>query len=906
MKLRTARRSHRLHLGAILLVGLAGCAVDSTSSTGSTGSPSVAPPAPPASLGRARALTPRETNASRMSPSARLAQSLTHGPFSVQSAASVECEHSPDCEPKSPSTIAGEFAGSATRSETSIAVDASGKHIVIGYNDFRGFTPTTVSISGVSYSDDGGKTFVDAGQLPVGATTTINGALYPQVFGDPEIKYLGACSFVYASILMKKFVADPVDTRTVETMSVHRSNDCGHTWEGPFEVTAATQPSGGTNPTDAADKEFLSIDPDTGRAILSWTNFTATAAEISTAYSDDIRTAAVPTWSTRTIVAATAADGQGSIPRFAGNGSKNAYVAWGRYAALGDSVAVSRSTDNGATWSAPLDLTPAAPAYMDEILGNDRVHNFPSLAVDNSHGRHKGSVYVVYAPNDAGDGSDIVVQKSTDEGLTFSTPLKLNARIGGDRAQFFPWIAVDDSTGRVYVFYYDQGIAKSGDLMETTYTWSDDGGTTWARPRPMSARPFHGGTGNNFSQPNLGDYNQIVAQHGELFAVYAETHGVGFAEGQPGSGSMSVPAATVKRIRPRRLHRGAERDDTVSLGDVTFVDSSGDGVINRDELLTVKAPLVNYVTNPLNAATLHGVTSFVTTKTPGVVVLFGVSPYPALAPGETKENELPIFLLTTHDFVAGTPIELELEVGDFFAGQSTLLATLQTGTPVETVLLNENFDAATPASVATGWVQRHLSGATTVPWTATSTFCATKSPAAFQIEANDGPTGLSSTRSDRLRSPLLTIPADSEYVTLDFDICHDLEDEPISHVRAFDGLLVSLTDATPGRTLRLVLAEAFEQEQTFGLLNGYTKHFPRNDQDGDYVFEDMSAWSGDSSGWQHVHMRLPGMAASQVRLNFEYQQDQGGTCADVRPGHACGVAVDNVVVRSVVSAKPNN
>jgi hypothetical protein len=902
MMIRTSSRGHRLQLGAPILVGvvgvigLAGCAVDSTSTAAGSVGASVVPVSAP------RALTHREKSAARMSPTARLAQSLTHGPFSVQSAHSVECEHSADCEPTSPKSIAGELAGVATRSETSIAVDATGKHVVIGYNDFRGFTSTTISLSGVSYSDDGGKTFVDAGQLPVGTTTTINGALYPQVFGDPEIKYLGACTFVYASILMKKFAADPADTGTVETMSVHRSTDCGHTWEGPFEVTAATQPSGGAAPTDAADKEFLTIDPDTGRAILSWTNFSATAAEISTAYSDDLRTAAVPTWSTRTVVAATQADGQGSIPRAAGRGSKNAYVAWGRYGNTGDNVAVARSTDNGATWSAPLDLAPFAPAYMDEILGNDRVHNFPSLAVDNSRGPHKGTVYVVYAPNDAGDGADIVVQKSTDEGVSFSPPLKLNARIGGDRAQWFPWTAVDDSTGRVYVFYYDQGIAQSGDLMETTYTWSDDGGTTWSRPRPMSARPFHGGIGNNFSQPNLGDYNQIVAQHGELFAVYAETHPVGFAEGQPSSGSMSLPAAVVKRIRPERLHR----DDTVALGHVTFVDSSGDGVINRDELLTVKAPLVNYVTNPLNAATLHGVTSVVTTKTPGVVVLFGVSPYPALAPGETKENELPIFILTTHDFVAGTPIELELQIGDRFSGQSTLLATLQTGTPVATVLLNETFDASATGSLGAGWAQRHISGATTVPWTATSTYCATKSPAAFQIEANDGPAGGSSTRSERLRTPLLTVPADSEYVTLDFDVCYDLEDEPISKVRAFDGLLVSVSDLTPGRTARLVLAEAFEQEQTFGLLNGYTKHYPRVDQDADNVFEDMSAWSGDSSGWQHVHMRLPGMAASQVRVNFEYQQDQGGTCADVRPGHACGVAVDNVVVSSIVSAKPKN
>jgi hypothetical protein len=51
-------------------------------------------------------------------------------------------------------------------------------------------------------------------------------------------------------------------------------------------------------------------------------------------------------------------------------------------------------------------------------------------------------------------------------------------------------------------------------------------------------------------------------------------------------------------------------------------------------------------------------------------------------------------------------------------------------------------------------------------------------------------------------------------------------------------------------------------------------------------------------------MRLPGTEGSRIQLRFEYTQDQVATCADVRPGHACGVTIDNVVVRSVVSVAP--
>ena len=65
----------------------------------------------------------------------------------------------------------------------------------------------------------------------------------------------------------------------------------------------------------------------------------------------------------------------------------------------------------------------------------------------------------------------------------------------------------------------------------------------------------------------------------------------------------------------------------------------------------------------------------------------------------------------------------------------------------------------------------------------------------------------------------------------------------------------------------------------------------------------MSVWAGTAGGaFQHVRMRLPGMAGTTAQLRFEYAQDACGTCADVRPGHSCGVIIDNVKVQSVKAA----
>jgi hypothetical protein len=803
----------------------------------------------------------------------------------------------------------------STQSETAIAIDSTGQHVVVGFNDFRGFNNNPISVSGFMYSDDGGVTFVDGGQLPSPGTDSIGATKLPEVFGDPDVKYLGGCTFVYSSIIVKKFSA----TAAAQTMGIHRSLDCGHTWTGPFEVTPATNPHGlvtGGSPLDAADKEFIDVDPGTGRVLMSWSNFTPAAAggvEISTTFSDNVATATPPTWSTRQIVAATLADGQGSIPRFAARGSHDAYIAWSRFpGGLANNIGFARSDDSGATWSAPINL--AADFFtMDQVLGNDRVHNFPSMAVDKSYSRFRGHIYVVYAANNNQDGADIAFQRSTDEGLTFSAPLLLNSRPGHDRAQWFPTISVDSATGRIDVFYNDQGIASSGDLSEFTHTSSNDGGKTWKAPQPITNRPFHAGWGNDTGQPNLGDYNEAVAQNGDTFVAYAlaSRPPAGFADGQPTSASLTVPDVAFKRLHNgRRDDDDADEDEdgsrttTLNIAGVTVGERHGNGYINPGDLVKLKIALRNYVTNPLNADAVDNVDAVLSTSTPGVWIREARSEYDTIDPGETEVNEEDFVLKVSPTFAPGTPIELALRVGGERHGHTTLLHTLFTGTPHVTALLNESFDEAAPGTLPAGWTAAHGGGANVVPWTTGHSFCNTTSNAAFHQNAADGPGPgpFTNARWERLLSPLFTVPGDSDYVTIDLDVCYDTEDDPAFNIQAFDGFFLRVTDFTAGRLLRSVLVEAFEDEFKTGSFLHYPKHFPRSGNPA--YFQDMSAWAGFSNGFKHVRMRLPGMAGSTAQLRFEYTQDEFGICSDVRPGHSCGVSFDNVVVNSVKSVVP--
>ncbi|MCU1278742.1 MAG: glycosyl hydrolase, repeat-containing protein [bacterium] len=805
------------------------------------------------------------------------------------------CPPGPDCADEDnpfedPDAAISIGAGQA---ETSIAVDKSGQHIVIGYNDVRGFSLNPITLSGVIYSDDGGRTFVDGGQLPTPGSSTVGTAKFPEVFGDPTVKWISGCTFVYGSILMTALA----DGSTAQTMGVHRSTDCGHTWQGPFEVTAATRP---TSAGDAADKEFLDVDGDTGRVMISWTNFSATGPQITTSFSDDI-TAAVPTWSAGAVVAATQFDGQGSMPAFARR-SPNAYVAWARFHNEGNGIGFARSTDNGATWEAPIDL--GAPFFfIDQILGNDRVHQFPSVAVDNSHGRHRGNVYVVHADNDNHDGADIAFHRSVDGGLTFEPAVILNSRPGHDRAQWFPSVSVDDTIGRVYVMYYDQGVATAGDLTQTSYTFSDDGGASWSRPRALTDRPFHAAWGNDTGQPNIGDYIQGAARDGDLYSAYAVTHPVGFTDGEPASGSFTVPD-----VEGKHTDLGARFGATATLqaGDATFTDSGHDGNIDPGDVVNVQIPITNFVTNPINAATLHDIAAWADTSASNVVVLPPFKLIATLRPGASAT--LPVTLFVGKNFVAGTPIDIALHVVQGSPlGFVTLHATVDTGTRVSSPLFAENFDGVAAGALPAGWTATHAGGANVVPWKTSSTFCGAKSNGAFHVNAADGPVSAAGvpgnpTRWERLLSPLVTVPADAGDVTLELDVCYDTEDDPSFDILAYDGFFLRIFDNTTGHLARSVLVDAFQSKFTTGGVQGYPKHFPRGSSSA--YFEDMSAWAGDSAGLRHVKLRLPGMAGTTVQLRFEYTQDSGGICSDVRPGHDCGVLVDNIVMKSEKLATP--
>jgi len=771
------------------------------------------------------------------------------------------------------------------QSESTIAANADGSILVAGYNDARGFSVTPLSLSGIARSTDGGATWNEVPVGPGGAGV-LPGIASGQVYGDPDVRYDPTRDlFVYSSIFVR-----PSDG--LQGLSLHYSNSgasAGSAWTGPVEVTPAFVAA------TAADKEFIDVNPVTGRILVTWTSFGAGVVKILSSYSDDLGA----TWSTAAQLTATGAgiaSVQASSPRFlpgTNNSDSNAYVVWRTSPASNTrNIGCARSTDGGATWSSAVNIDSSSFGPEDQILGVDRINTSPSMAIDPSTGR----VYVVYMRTDSVGTGDIALRSFIGD-CASAAPVMLGSNPGADRAQFYPWVTVDGSSGRVHVLWYDQDIDTSGDRTELMHTYSTDQGATWSPPTPLFDRPFHAGHGNDTSQPNLGDYLQATAQDGLLHSVAAsvDPH-PRFDEGQPSSGSMIGPdtyydqLADATAVTPLRIV-------TVSAVESGCL-SGANGFLDPGETVAITLTLENYVANAtVGATTVGSIAGTLSTTTSGVTVTGANAAFPTLSAATTGANTTPFTISLANDFVAGTPVELTLALSSD-QGSIELPVELATGTPGTPVtLINQDFETAVVPALPAGWSAVHGAGTVTVLWATSDTFWGGGNKTAYHSEN-------SATRWERLLSPVVVVPTPSSGVQseilLDMDLLYDLEEEPSQSVLAYDGMFLRITDQTGGSLLRSVLAEAFARSFLTGSQNHYPRHLPRSSNNS--YFEDMSAWSGSSGGPVHVAMRFAGdgMTGRSIQLRFEYTQDSSGVCTDVGAGRGpCGVAIDNVVLKYV-------
>jgi len=342
---------------------------------------------------------------------------------------------------------------SVTQAESFIGVN--GNTVVVAYNDGNS-APS--NYSGVSYSVNGGATFTRILPSPFATGHGTN-------YGDPTVVY---------------------NKRLNKWYSVWLATACGGQGMGVWEsVNGITWTVGACAHNGSSDdRQSMWVDNNTaslyyGRMYISWNNF-ALGAALQVTYSDNgttwsapvtlnaafirnVQITGAPDGATSTVfVAACDEQGGGLSPR---------------------NHVMYRSTDGGATWtSVTMAANQAAPGqslcgYFAQMNPIWRYMGWGQPGVSPG-----GIVHYAYARADGADAGNIYYVRSTNNGLTWSAPFKLNTDTG-TREQWMPSLAT--ASGSVAVRWYDRR-STTNDNYEMWANLSNNAGVSWLGDMTLS------------------------------------------------------------------------------------------------------------------------------------------------------------------------------------------------------------------------------------------------------------------------------------------------------------------------------------------------------------------------------------------------------------------------------------
>ena len=235
----------------------------------------------------------------------------------------------------------------------------------------------------------------------------------------------------------------------------------GHFAAGTLVQDASTQVAAGPSSSQSFDKEWMCADSLNGNLYVTWTLFTPGATTIY--FSRSTNNGA--SWSAPLQINGTWEAGlvSGSRPMVGPNGE--VYV---QYTAIGpvdaDSVKIAKSTDNGATFSPAVVALIEYDNYFNGAPGFNRPRavTFCSGAVDRSTGPNRGRVYMTIQDcvNFYNDGLFINSGKSEVEpnsGFANATPFTIGQTLRGSMTLTSDqdWYKFPATSGTTYIFYVD-------------------------------------------------------------------------------------------------------------------------------------------------------------------------------------------------------------------------------------------------------------------------------------------------------------------------------------------------------------------------------------------------------------------------------------------------------------------
>ncbi len=361
--------------------------------------------------------------------------------------------------------------------EPNIAVNPLNRNlIVIGWRQFDNIL-SNFRQAGWGYTTDGGQSWVFPGVLDSGIFRS-----------DPVLDYDADGNFYYNSLT--------IDPDTNYLCKVFKSTSGGDLWESGIDA------GGG-------DKQWMAIDRSTGSGrgniYADWSQYSSSCA---------------PGFFTRSSNGGSSFDSCSEIncnPDLGSIAVGNAgelYIA-GRDFATGTGLLVTKSFNaqmpaSLISWNSPVSV------FMDGYINFGFINPNGLLGqayidVDRSNGSGQDNVYVLASLTRVSnlDLCDVMFAKSSDGGLSWGAPMRINDDTSNTNTQWFGTMSVAPN-GRIDVVWLDTRDAQFGsDSSALYYSYSNNQGNTWSTNEKLSESfDPHVGYPN---QNKMGDYIDMIS-----------------------------------------------------------------------------------------------------------------------------------------------------------------------------------------------------------------------------------------------------------------------------------------------------------------------------------------------------------------------------------------------------------
>ncbi len=414
-----------------------------------------------------------------------------------------------------------------TQSETATAW--CGANVVMAFNDTAAEVVSTaagrgISMDGYARSPDRGSTFTYMGS-PATADD-------PNTFmsGDPTVACTDAETFYYVSSYLD-------GTKGISGVSLSKSVNGGASFAPPVEIAALPSTS------HIVSGAWIAADPNVpARLYASFADLDFSGSICGTQegspvprYAIDIVSSADAgsTWSPPVAVAEVCADAAHEFAFVSGartaiGPAGDVYVAWEQFGGTDPfsarQIEIARSIDQAHSFAVPVTVASLGCAGdCADWQGLAHSNESPTLAI--GKGSHSGMVYLAWNDGDRQvpdaltttgfyNFTDIKFSKSSDNGATWSSPVRVNNNREGSGTpmtdSFEPALATDIS-GRIAICFYDRRNDPMNFLVDR-YCASSFNGGIWTNTRiTWSSFPTIVGQDVLLAPDYMGDYDTLAS-----------------------------------------------------------------------------------------------------------------------------------------------------------------------------------------------------------------------------------------------------------------------------------------------------------------------------------------------------------------------------------------------------------